>query len=60
VALAACGLVKAEYLLAPGDIRPFVGLGAGVYNGARRRWMAARFLIARTSGSSRSQHPSCL
>ena len=32
VALAACGLLKAEYLLGTGPVRPFVGLGAGVYS----------------------------
>lgn len=31
VAMAACGLVKAEYYLADDPIRPFVGLGAGGY-----------------------------
>lgn len=31
IAMAACGLVKAEMYLAPGQIRPFVGLGAGAY-----------------------------
>jgi hypothetical protein len=31
VGLAACGLVKAEYYVLPGQVRPFVGFGAGAY-----------------------------
>lgn len=31
IAMAACGLIKAEYYLLPGQIRPFVSLGAGAY-----------------------------
>jgi hypothetical protein len=31
IAMAACGLVKAEMYLTPGQIRPFVSLGAGAY-----------------------------
>ena len=31
VGLAGCGLLKGEYLLGLGVVRPFVGLGAGVY-----------------------------
>lgn len=30
--MAAAGLVKAEYLLGTGPVRPFAGLGAGVYS----------------------------
>lgn len=31
VAMAACGLAKAEYFLLPGPIRPFIAFGAGGY-----------------------------
>ncbi len=31
LAMAACGLLKAEYYLLPGTYRPFIALGAGVY-----------------------------
>jgi len=31
LAIAACGLLKAEYLFGDGMVRPFVGLGAGGY-----------------------------
>lgn len=31
VAMAACGLIKGEYFLADGPVRPFVSLGAGGY-----------------------------
>ena len=30
--MAACGLVKGEYLLGAGPVRPFIGLGVGVYS----------------------------
>ena len=30
--MAACGLVKGEYLLGTGPVRPFVGIGLGVYS----------------------------
>ena len=31
IAMAACGLIKAEYYVLPGQFRPFVSLGAGAY-----------------------------
>jgi outer membrane protein X len=31
ITMAACGLVKGEYLFGTGTVRPFVGLGAGLY-----------------------------
>lgn len=31
IAMAACGLLKAEYYVVPGQVRPFVGFGAGAY-----------------------------
>ncbi len=31
IGMAACGLVKAEYYVLPGQVRPFVAFGAGVY-----------------------------
>jgi outer membrane protein X len=31
VTMAACGLLKGEYLFGTGTVRPFVGLGAGLY-----------------------------
>lgn len=44
--LTAAGLVKAEYLLGTGPVRPFAGLGAGVYS------MASHTIVSDPDGSS--------
>ena len=46
--MAACGLVKGEYLLGTGPVRPFVGFGAGVYS-------IASYAIIDDEGNSRTE-----
>ena len=44
--LAAAGLLKAEYLLGTGMVRPFAGLGAGVYS------MGSHTIVSDPNGNS--------
>jgi hypothetical protein len=44
--LAAAGLLKGEYLLGTGPVRPFAGLGAGLYS------MASHSIVRDSDGSS--------
>jgi outer membrane protein X len=44
--MAACGLLKGEYLLGTGPVRPFAGLGAGVYS------MGSHTIVSDPDGNS--------